>query len=380
MGVIPEYLRLEQELRQRFVEGRMRSGDRLPDEPALAEELETSRPTLRKALAVLASEGFLNRIPGKGTFVTSPKEQNGQSLSSRCRYFKKMNKGIGVLIPSIHLYLGAGIVSGVEQAGRKRGYHVLLGNYEGDPNKEAECMDIFLHRGVSGIVSFAGFTSDADLYLNLVQKGHPPLVFAGSGIEGAETDIVKTDNVAGVSEAVEGLIAEGYRNIGFASIGFQSIAARERFLGYREALYKAGLDFSEKMVFTQKSMVPEQADIEQARKMLEDFNLDALFAANEYSAIPFVNAMRKLNDDEKFPSLKIVGLDRPEFFDFTGYNVSFLSQPAFKIGAVAADLLIDRIEKKLGDSHISKKILLPVEKEESSQKHKEMSLQYACAR
>jgi len=378
MGVIPEYLRLEQELRKSIVDGNLQSGERLPDENTLAGRLNTSRPTLRKALDILASEGFLIRIPGKGTFVIPPEERNTLSPSNNCRYFRKMNKGIGVLVPSIHLYLGAGIVCGVEQTSRKRGYHVLLGNYEGEPDKEKECMDMFLNRGVSGLVSFAGFTSDAKLYLDIIKKGYPPIVFAGSGIEGADTDLVKTDNIVGVGEAVEDLIAQGYRNIGFASIGLQSIAARERFIGYREALHKAGLDFSTKMVFTQKSAFPEHREnIEQAKRVLTNAGIDALFVANEYSFIPFIRAIEEMNDKE-FARLKIVCMDKPEFFDFSGYNISFLYQPAFKIGVVAADLLMDRIEKKIGDENVPKKILLPVEKELPG-KYKEIPLHYAFA-
>ncbi|MDD4851167.1 MAG: GntR family transcriptional regulator [Gemmiger sp.] len=48
-------------------------GSRLPTENELAETLGVSRPTVRQALARLASEGVLNRIKGSGTFVAAPK-------------------------------------------------------------------------------------------------------------------------------------------------------------------------------------------------------------------------------------------------------------------------------------------------------------------
>jgi len=379
MAIIPEYLRLEQELRDRIVKGKIQVGDRLPDEYTLAEQLNTSRPTLRKALNILASEGFLKRIPGRGTFIASPNEQKSQSFYTQYRYFKKMNKGIGVLVPSIHIYLGAGIVCGAEQRCWEQCYHVLLGNYEGDPKKEKEYLDLFKHRGVSGIVSFAGFTSDAKLYLNFIHKGNVPLVFAGSGIEEAGVDIVKTDNIISVSKSVEELIAEGYRNIGFASIGMQSISARERFIGYREALYKAGLTFYEDYIFTQHAVMPEEEEIKRAVEMLKNTKIDALFVANEYTSITFVKAIKQIND-KRISNLRIVGMDKPDFFDFSGYNISFIYQPAFKIGMIAADLLIDRIEKRMGDVYTPKKILLPAEKEETLQKHREVLLKYSYGR
>lgn len=45
------------------------SGERLPGEPTLANELGVSRPALREELARLESEGFLRRRQGVGTIV-----------------------------------------------------------------------------------------------------------------------------------------------------------------------------------------------------------------------------------------------------------------------------------------------------------------------
>lgn len=63
--------RAAQALRQRLAARSWSAGDRLPSEPALAEELGVSRVSIRAALAELQSEGLVSRRHGSGTYVNS---------------------------------------------------------------------------------------------------------------------------------------------------------------------------------------------------------------------------------------------------------------------------------------------------------------------
>jgi GntR family transcriptional regulator len=58
-------------LREAIADGRLVSGQHLPSEPQLAEQLGVSRATLRQALALLTQEGLLVRQHGRGTFVSA---------------------------------------------------------------------------------------------------------------------------------------------------------------------------------------------------------------------------------------------------------------------------------------------------------------------
>lgn len=61
---------IAEELRADITEGRLREGDRLPTENALAERFGVNRHTARQALASLAAEGLVEARRGSGTFVT----------------------------------------------------------------------------------------------------------------------------------------------------------------------------------------------------------------------------------------------------------------------------------------------------------------------
>jgi GntR family transcriptional regulator len=67
-SVVPKYYQVERALRARIA--RMHVGDALPSEPELCNEFGVSRTTLRQAMDVLEAEKLLQRLQGRGTFVT----------------------------------------------------------------------------------------------------------------------------------------------------------------------------------------------------------------------------------------------------------------------------------------------------------------------
>ncbi|WP_312936262.1 FadR/GntR family transcriptional regulator [Pseudomonas sp.] len=58
-----------EKLRQALARGQWRSGDMLPGQRELAEQLGISRPSLREAVTVLETLGLLRSLPGKGVLV-----------------------------------------------------------------------------------------------------------------------------------------------------------------------------------------------------------------------------------------------------------------------------------------------------------------------
>ncbi len=59
------------ELRASIVNGHLGAGERLPSENELARRYDTSRPTVRRALALLKADGLVTTEQGRGVFVRS---------------------------------------------------------------------------------------------------------------------------------------------------------------------------------------------------------------------------------------------------------------------------------------------------------------------
>ncbi len=70
---------------EQMIEGELHPGDAIPSERTLVERLGVSRVTIRQAIADLVDNGALERVHGKGTYVTGPQVDSRLHLTSFSR-------------------------------------------------------------------------------------------------------------------------------------------------------------------------------------------------------------------------------------------------------------------------------------------------------
>jgi len=68
----PLFAQIEATLRQRILRNELVGGEKLPSEAELEVEFGVSRITVRQALASLRASGLIEKINGKGSYVTRP--------------------------------------------------------------------------------------------------------------------------------------------------------------------------------------------------------------------------------------------------------------------------------------------------------------------
>lgn len=76
------YIDIKNCLKQAILNKEYRVGDKIPSERELAAQFEVTRVTLQKAMHMLEQEGFIERIHGKGMFVTKVIEDNVYLLNN----------------------------------------------------------------------------------------------------------------------------------------------------------------------------------------------------------------------------------------------------------------------------------------------------------
>jgi len=78
---MPKYHRIAESIRQQVRAGDLKPGDRLPAETSIAEDHNTSVPTVRQAMAVLRAEGIVESRHGIGTFIRTEARLQRRSRS-----------------------------------------------------------------------------------------------------------------------------------------------------------------------------------------------------------------------------------------------------------------------------------------------------------
>ncbi len=79
---VPNYYRLESQLRDSIRKGTLRPGDPFPPESSLCQQFGVSRTTVRQALSRLVYEGLITRHRGRGSFVAEPRLEHSKPFLS----------------------------------------------------------------------------------------------------------------------------------------------------------------------------------------------------------------------------------------------------------------------------------------------------------
>lgn len=86
----PKYRQIADRLAADIAAGRLKTGEQIPPERAIAQELGASRMTVRQALRHLAERGLVAARVGHGTFVGQPEIQ--QQLSTLTGFTEEMER------------------------------------------------------------------------------------------------------------------------------------------------------------------------------------------------------------------------------------------------------------------------------------------------
>ena len=358
---IPLHMQLLNQLRHLILSGQWTPGSRLLSETELQHQLKISRSTIRQALHKAETEGLIERVPGRGTFV-APLSTDGET-----------SRFIGyVTVDLLNSDFQYQLLCGAASAATKQGYRILFSNSKQDVDEENRLLDQLLADKVGGILIWAALPSDpARRLFQLAQQGLIPIVLIDRIFPSLNCDYVTSDNYASGYNAVKYLVDLGHQRIAFLSQPILQLSTiAERLRGYQKVLQEAGLTplppwlvgIADQEMRIRPAMRAYSSgvgpEIEQIARYLESSERPtAIFAINDLMALQALKAASQVGlrvpDD-----LSVVGFDDMDIVAHLEVPLTTVAQDVFGLGQRAAELLIERIE---GYNGPSRQELLPTQ-------------------
>ncbi|MBD2867230.1 GntR family transcriptional regulator [Paenibacillus arenilitoris] len=244
----PLYQKIQDYIRELIDTKGLKPGDRIPTEKDLMKRFNVSKITVVNAMAGLANDGMITRVPGKGSFV-SGKDPKAAAEPARpvavvdeeYRDSGLQTRMIGLIMPSICDYFAIRLIEGVQKALGEKGYRSMILLSGGELEKEKEAIKTLMDVGADGILVFP---VDEEKYneeiLSMKFSGYP-FVLIDRYLPGVETHYIASDGKLGTSLAVEYLWELGHREIAICSDSpLQTVTVQERIDGYMNALKDKG--------------------------------------------------------------------------------------------------------------------------------------------
>ncbi|MCI0620849.1 MAG: LacI family transcriptional regulator [Acidobacteria bacterium] len=266
----------------------------------------------------------------------------------------KKSKTVGMIIPDITNPFFPAVVRGAEDVLAQEGYTLIIGNSDSDPRKEENYYRTFQTKRTEGMLLILSPSSPPPRYLREHNLDAVPIVYVDRFHHRLSGDVVIADNVGGSFDATSHLISSGHRRIAIITGPIELVNARLRLEGFSQALRAFRLKADKDLVRT--GAFDTQSGHEQMAKLLMlSKPPSAVFVCN---ALMTIGALRALTEKGvRCPEdIALVSFDDLEWFSVAWPTITAVAQPAYQLGATAAELLVRRISGKLcGPPH--KKVL-----------------------
>jgi len=260
---------------------------------------------------------------------------------------EKRSRSIGIIVCEIANNFFSQAINGIESVAYKKGYYVIISQSHESYEREVSNAQYLASRSVDGLlVSLSTETTDFSHLKKLHEKGLP-IVFFDRVTEEMQTHKVIANNFNGAYEATEHLLRSGFKRIAHVTISPHLSITKERLAGYKAALADNGVPFDESLVKYCKYGGLIISETEQAIDALLNLpqKVDAIVAASDKLSTGCLSTLAKKNiripDD-----MALVGFTNSPLTEVFHPSMSSVRQPAFEMGQVAMEMLIQIIESR----------------------------------
>lgn len=318
----------------------------------VARQAGVSRATAARALG-----GYGRVSPTTVAAVQAAAQAVGYRVNELARsMITGRTRTIGVVLSDIENQFFTRVLRGISDVVREHGYDLLLANTDEDSEAERKMVQVMNGRQVEGLLVCPADPDDSAHLAETVASGRP-VVLLDRTVTDLALDSVGIDNRQAMREVIAGLIARGHRRIGMIA-GDQRFFSRAftqdsggpgagetptegRIVGYCQALRAAGLPVDPSLVVDGGFHQGRAREVAAELLSMTD-RPSVVVTTDSLHTMGVVQAIRDLG--LRCPEdVSLVGFDDTDWAALVQPPISVVSQPAYDIGAQAAEFLLARI-------------------------------------
>lgn len=293
-------------------------------------------------LANATISAYLNGVPVREynrVKIEQAIKKLGYIRNEYARGLKTHRSGtIGVLIPELSNVFSTTIITEIEERLREKGYGIIVCDCRTDIKREEEAIRFLLSKMVDGLIIMPVSTDKSEFTVALEKK--IPVVVIDRKTDSEEVSHIVINNREISRTATDNILAKGCRKIALVTGDMSVYTAKERKIGYEEAMRAKGV-YDENMVYNgglsveggysaTKCILSSHPDVEAIFVTNYEMTMGSIIALNEEG--------RKIGEDIDFTGFDNVEITRAFFPDMETVN-----QPLTEIGRVAAQTMYDMI-------------------------------------
>ncbi len=261
------------------------------------------------------------------------------------------SRTIGVVVGDLLNPYAIELANTVRGVAAQRGYATFIATAADDVASELFVIDAFHRQRVGGLVIATLPTTQSNEAIARLADHRMPMVLVGRALDEGPVDSVSANFRRGGELATQHLIELGHRRIAFVGADLAEAERVTRLRGYLDALEEAGLPVRPEYIMgnPRSSGSPrystQATGYHVAHELLKlPARPTAIFARNDHTAFGVLQALRER------------GYRVPEDFSLAGFDdipltrqvvpaLTTVSQPTENQGRLAAEFLLDRIER-----------------------------------
>ena len=278
----------------------------------------------------------------KGRIIKITQQMNYFNKKSNVQNQANGNYMIGVICPEIDSNFYAQIVTKIEEKVMDKGYSLVIGLSQFNPEKESNYLRLLLNKGVDGVVLITSTNqSIADIMSEIKKDFNIPIIVITVNQMVDCYDSIKIDDHIGVTMAINHLIQLGHKKIGYVG----DRLSMHRLDSFREALDKSNARIEEKWIRIGTERFEEGGYL-RMKEILKSKELPTAILAS-YDDIA-IGAMRAIHEKGmRIPQdISIVGVDNIGTARYLNPNLTTVSEPVNEMGDIACSILFNKIENK----------------------------------